>query len=541
MLRVYVSNERDQQQVEHLGGPLELGRGPKRQDVARCVIQDAYVSKDHVRIEELPSGEIRVENLSQKQPILLSGNQIVPGGRRDCLPPLRFVIGDTTVEVELGVEDGIERNLLATVAAPVRTPQSLLNLGQSPTPETLAGWFETVIAVQKAAAGSPEFYNQTAKAMVDLVGLDRGLVLLRHGDAWKVVARAFRDEGGGGREFSHTILRHVVAERRTFYQSAMKVTASDSSLQGIQAVVASPIFDPREQVVGALYGARSRTPRSRDIGPLEAQVVQLLASVVGTGLARLEQDAEANRLRVARDSAEEADRAKSRFLANMSHELRTPLNAIIGYTEMLQEEVGDLGQDDLVPDLQKIHSSAKHLLALINDILDLSKIEAGKMDLYLETFPVAGLIEEVTTTLRPLMQKNSNTLALQCADTLGKMHSDVTRIRQCLFNLLSNACKFTNKGTVTLAAARRPVQGREWMVFRISDTGIGMTPEQMAQLFQAFQQADASTTRKYGGTGLGLAITRKIAQMMGGDVTVESEPGKGSTFTLQVPAELHKG
>jgi PAS domain S-box-containing protein len=243
-------------------------------------------------------------------------------------------------------------------------------------------------------------------------------------------------------------------------------------------------------------------------------------------------------LRLAKEAAEEANRAKSAFLANMSHELRTPLNAIIGYSEMLQEEAADLGQEDLTPDLQKIQAAGKHLLALINDILDLSKIEAGRMDLSLETFDVALMIQDAATTIQPLVEKNHNTLAISCADDLGTMRADLTKVRQSLFNLLSNACKFTAQGTITLAVSRETVAGTVWVTFRVADTGIGMPPEQMEKLFQVFVQADASTTRQYGGTGLGLAITRHFCQMMGGDISVESALGQGSTFTIRLPAAV---
>ena len=242
---------------------------------------------------------------------------------------------------------------------------------------------------------------------------------------------------------------------------------------------------------------------------------------------------EANR---AQEAAEQANRSKGIFLANMSHELRTPLNAIIGYGEMLLEEAEDLGQPGFIPDLQKIHAAAKHLLALINDILDLSKIEAGKMDLYYETFDVPPMIQDVVATITPLVKKNANALEVHCADDLGAMRADLTKVRQTLFNLLSNACKFTEHGTVTLEVTRETGDGGGWVTFRVRDSGIGMTPEQMEKLFQEFSQADASTTRKYGGTGLGLAISRKFCRLMGGDITVESARGQGSTFTITLPA-----
>jgi signal transduction histidine kinase len=231
-------------------------------------------------------------------------------------------------------------------------------------------------------------------------------------------------------------------------------------------------------------------------------------------------------------------RTKSAFLANMSHELRTPLNAVIGYSEMLQEEVTERGQRELVPDLVKIHSAGKHLLGLINDILDLSKIEAGKMTIHAETFEVPTLLQDVMSTIQPLIEKNGNTLTLETGPELGDMHSDVTRVRQVLLNLLSNASKFTSKGTVTLGVRRERVDGASWMVFSVRDSGIGMTPDQVSKLFLPFTQADSSTTRKYGGTGLGLAISRAFCTMMGGEIRVESAWGQGSTFTVRLPASM---
>jgi PAS domain S-box-containing protein len=258
--------------------------------------------------------------------------------------------------------------------------------------------------------------------------------------------------------------------------------------------------------------------------------------VVQVDITKRKQDEAA--LHLAREAAEEANRTKSAFLANMSHELRTPMNAIIGYSEMLVEDAEDTGREDMVPDLKKIHSAGKHLLGLINDVLDISKIEAGKMTLYLEDAPLAALVDEVAATIRPLVAKNNNTLVLEPAADLGVLHADVTKVRQTLFNLLSNAAKFTHDGRITLAVARSALQGRDFVHFRVADTGIGMTQEQLGKLFQAFVQADASTTRKYGGTGLGLAISKKFCQLMGGDIAVESEPGKGTVFTATIPLRV---
>ncbi|HTM02591.1 MAG TPA: ATP-binding protein [Vicinamibacterales bacterium] len=239
----------------------------------------------------------------------------------------------------------------------------------------------------------------------------------------------------------------------------------------------------------------------------------------------------------AKDAAEEASRAKSAFLANMSHELRTPLNAIIGYSEILEEETRDSGPAENVRDLRRIQGAGKHLLSLINDVLDLSKIEAGKMALHLETFEVESLLEEMITTLQPAAERNANRLQLRVHGDIGSMHADITKVRQILFNLLSNACKFTENGTVTLDAERQP-GSEDRLYFRVTDTGIGMTPQQQRNLFQYFAQADSSTARKYGGTGLGLAISQRFTHMMRGDIHVTSHSGQGSTFTLELPAKV---
>jgi signal transduction histidine kinase/CheY-like chemotaxis protein len=283
------------------------------------------------------------------------------------------------------------------------------------------------------------------------------------------------------------------------------------------------------------------------LGTIEAKTAEL-EQARATAEGAKEQLEEANRTLEARvedrtkllakavKDAEEASKAKSSFLAKMSHELRTPLNAIIGYSEILREDAVDDGDTRTAEDLDKVLNAARHLLGLINDVLDISKIEAGKMELYLETFDLAKVVNEVIATAQPLIAKKGNTLALDCPPDIGPIHADATKLRQMLLNLLSNASKFTEHGTITLKVVRVPAN--DAVELAVSDTGIGMTPEQLGRLFQAFSQADASTTSKYGGTGLGLAISKQFAQMMNGDITVTSTHGAGSTFTIHLPARV---
>jgi signal transduction histidine kinase len=234
-----------------------------------------------------------------------------------------------------------------------------------------------------------------------------------------------------------------------------------------------------------------------------------------------------------------ASQHKSQFLANMSHELRTPLNAIIGVSEMLREDAEALKQD--LESLDRVLGAARHLLALINDILDLSKIEAGRMELAVSSFPLAPLVADIAKTVEPLAAKNQNKVAVHCAAEIGTMHADQMRLRQALLNLMSNANKFTDRGTISIEVRQRQENGRDWITLAVTDTGIGMTAEQMGKLFQEFSQASSTTASKYGGTGLGLVISKRFCQMMGGDISVESEPGRGSTFTIRVPRIVEDG
>jgi PAS domain S-box-containing protein len=273
---------------------------------------------------------------------------------------------------------------------------------------------------------------------------------------------------------------------------------------------ATPFRDPHGEVIGTLSAIIDITERKR----IQEELVRAI------------------------DDSEDANRAKSTFLANMSHELRTPMNAILGYNELLQEEAQERGLTELLPDLEKIQQAGRHLLRLINDILDLSKIEAKKIELHIESFEVDALIGDVVGTMQHLVARHGNRLEVRRGDELGSMRADLTRVRQVLLNLLGNAAKFTENGTITLDVGRAVERGRTWIRFIVKDTGIGMSPEQVSKLFQAFTQVDASPTRKYEGTGLGLVISRQLCRIMGGDVTVESQLGKGSTFVIRIPANV---
>ena len=306
----------------------------------------------------------------------------------------------------------------------------------------------------------------------------------------------------------------------------------------IKAVIISA-YDDMEKIRSAMNrGAFDFLTKPIDFEDLEITIKKTLENV--------RQLKENKRLKQEKDEAEAANRAKSIFLANMSHELRTPLNAIIGYSEILLEDAQDLGNKDFVHDLDNIHTAGRHLLTIINDILDLSKIEAGKMDVHLESFNIMALIENVVATIQPLIEKNSNTLEIICEDHQELIVADPNKMRQVILNLLSNAAKFTQNGNISLkvkivsndedcTVENEELNPNKMLILSVADTGIGISESQMNVLFQPFTQADNSTTRRYGGTGLGLAISRHFCKMMGGDISVVSEVNKGSIFTIKVP------
>ena len=313
-----------------------------------------------------------------------------------------------------------------------------------------------------------------------------------------------------------------------------------------QSMLLVPMKNKDEEVIGVIQLLNAReSGKSNKVIPFSSENVrwiQSLASQAAVAISHVSLAQETRKayseVATARDSAMEANAAKSKFLANMTHELRTPMNAIIGYTEMLLEETEEKNLPEIHSDLEKIGSSAKVLLQLINEILDLSKIEAGKMEVHLDSFKIQEVIEPAMHAIEPMLQKNKNTLNLQCDENLGYMVADMNRVRQTLINLLSNANKFTEKGEIFLEVTRIKKQDIPWIIFKVTDTGIGIAKDQLRSIFSEFTQADSKTNRKYGGTGLGLAISQRFCRMMGGSLTVSSELNKGSTFTVQLPAKV---
>lgn len=319
----------------------------------------------------------------------------------------------------------------------------------------------------------------------------------------------------------------------------LKAKSPQNGIQGLRASkqLPNPAFEATDAFVTSQRGriqSQSREELIAEVQQKNRELEQRSSELEETVAQRTEE------LRRAMEIAEDANRAKSGFLANMSHELRTPMNAIIGYCEMLMEDAEDDGDEGTVDDLKKIHSAGTHLLALINDVLDLSKVEAGKMDFFLETFEIARLVDEVVDTIGTLVNRNNNHLKVEVDPSLSEMRADITKVRQALFNLLSNAAKFTHEGEIGLVVWGEQEDGVGWIRMSVSDSGIGIPPDKIDHVFEEFSQADESTTRDYGGTGLGLPISRRFCQMMGGDITLESTVGEGSTFTIRLPLEVEE-
>jgi len=379
--------------------------------------------------------------------------------------------------------------------------------------------------------------------VVRIIGAEHAYLLLCADSSERLVLRSARD--AEGRDVPPGGYSAVVAERVRMSREAVAVSGSadgTARFDGISLpprhMLAAPLL-LGHRMFGVVY-----LDRGLARGPFTADDVDILTAI-GDHLALALEAAHTERLESERraltrsqEAAQDANRAKSAFIAHMSHELRTPLTAIIGYSELLEEEFQDQGESPYVPDVQRIQSAAKHLLALINNMLDLSKIEAGKMELHVEEFELAEVLDEAVTAILPLLERGGNTFIRRVQPGLGVVGLDRMKVRQVVLNLLGNAAKFTTMGRIELEVAREVAPEGEVVVLRVSDTGIGMSPSQIKRIFEEFAQGSAATTRRYGGTGLGLAITRSFCQLMHGDIEVTSSLGEGSVFTVRLPARL---
>ncbi|WP_306599307.1 ATP-binding protein [Geothrix sp. 21YS21S-2] len=509
---------------------LVIGRDPS----SDLVVYDPSLSRNHARLF-LEDGRAMLEDLGSRNGTQVNGELL--------LEPRAVAPGDLIVLGRISL--ALERAEDPSISFIMEVEQLRASSPGIQAPEGVLGWKEALDLIHGLSLDmlgdvpAEVMLGNLLERVFPFLRPDRGAALLLDaGGAMVQVAARTRRQGAGFQvQPSRTLLEKVVEGRKALLINNPILDAQFAQAQSIVASGATSVMMvPLEhdgEVLGVIYldaGLLRGAFTGEDLRLLAVAGHMAAAKIRTTRLlAELE---EKRHLEVLYAAAEEATRAKSEFLSRMSHELRTPLNAIIGYGEMLQEDAGDAGQTSMVEDLRRITGAGKHLLLLVNDILDLSKIEAGKMELHLEAFEVEPLVQELVSMTLPLAGRNGNALELRCAPGAGAMLSDITKVRQVLLNLLGNACKFTSNGTVALDVDREG----GWLAFAVRDTGIGLTPEQIGRLFQNFSQADSSTTRRFGGTGLGLAVGRLLARMMGGDIQVESVSGQGSTFTLRLPA-----
>lgn len=547
-------------------GPTSIGRA-RENDI---VILDSSLSRQHARIDHIEDqftivdlqsrngtyvNGVRIDAQALKHGDLIQCGDVVLAFYTTRRPPEDTTPGDRS-RIAL-------RDLLLQDREPNR--RSALRLKNEDIAGRARDKFHILLRVGELLS-SPEAIDTLLERILDLlfeiIQAKRAIILLFDENTGKLepkIVKPPQEPGSTQQLYSSHIVEHVLEKQvgivSSDTQADLRFSAAESIMhQAIRSSLCVPL-KVRDQLIGVMYVDNSSLLvkfGDEDLEFVAGFANQAAIAIENSRLYKALEEQARNRekelvdlveertreLARASAEAEEANRAKSRFLASMSHELRTPLNAIIGYSEMLQEEMSDLGEDAFGPDLRKIQAAGKHLLSLINDILDLSKIEAGKMDLNLESFNISALIQDVVMMISPLVERNGNKLKLSPADGLGLMHGDSTRMRQILYNLLSNASKFTKDGIISLEASRTSLDGSEWIQIVVRDTGIGMTPEQMGKLFMAFTQADTTISKKFGGTGLGLALCKRFCQMMGGEITAESEYGKGSAFIVRIPAEV---
>ena len=496
--------------------------------VSSILIVWLYVSRNLIRrLMELSTGMLAIAAGTRQEPIAISGSdEVAEMGR------VVEVFRKNTLErdewlAEKGLAaERLENEVKQRTAELAQSVQELRALGDVSQAVNSTIDLETVLStiVTKAVqlsgteAGTIYVFDEASQEfrMRASYGMDDAIIA-------EIKGRHIR--------MGETVVSRAVLQRKPVQIYDVQHDPSSPVLDvivraGFRGHLTVPLLGA-DRIVGALV------VRRKEPGEFPQSTIDLLQTFAAQSVLAIQNARLFGELEEKSGELEQASRHKSQFLANMSHELRTPLNAIIGVSEMLREDAEALKQD--VEPFDRVLGAARHLLALINDILDLSKIEAGRMELHLETFPLLPVIKDVAKTIEPMATKNGNRIVIDCPADLDTLHADQTRFRQSLLNLASNANKFTEKGIITIAAQERHENGHDWLTLAVTDTGIGMTAEQMGKLFQEFSQASSATASKYGGTGLGLAISRRFCQMMGGDIMVESEHGRGSTFTIRLP------
>jgi adenylate cyclase len=496
--------------------------------VSSILIVWLYVSRNLIRrLMELSTGMLAIAAGTRQEPIAISGSdEVAEMGR-----VVEVFRKNTLERDELLAEKGLaaerlENEVKQRTAELAQSVQELRALGDVSQAVNSTIDLETVLStiVTKAVqlsgteAGTIYVFDEASQEfrMRASYGMDDAIIA-------EIKGRHIR--------MGETVVSRAVLQRKPVQIYDVQHDPSSPVLDvivraGFRGHLTVPLLGA-DRIVGALV------VRRKEPGEFPQSTIDLLQTFAAQSVLAIQNARLFGELEEKSGELEQASRHKSQFLANMSHELRTPLNAIIGVSEMLREDAEALKQD--VEPFDRVLGAARHLLALINDILDLSKIEAGRMELHLETFPLLPVIKDVAKTIEPMATKNGNRIVIDCPADLDTLHADQTRFRQSLLNLASNANKFTEKGIITIAAQERHENGHDWLTLAVTDTGIGMTAEQMSKLFQEFSQASSATASKYGGTGLGLAISRRFCQMMGGDIMVESEHGRGSTFTIRLP------
>ena len=496
--------------------------------VSSILIVWLYVGRNLIRrLMELSTGMLAIAAGTRQEPIAISGSdEVAEMGRVVEVFRKNTLERDELLAEKAQAADRLENEVKQRTAELAQSVQELRALGDVSQAVNSTIDLETVLStiVTKAVqlsgteAGTIYVFDEASQEfrMRASYGMDDAIIA-------EIKGRHIR--------MGETVVSRAVLQRKPVQIYDVQHDPSSPVLDvivraGFRGHLTVPLLGA-DRIVGALV------VRRKEPGEFPQSTIDLLQTFAAQSVLAIQNARLFGELEEKSGELELASKHKSQFLANMSHELRTPLNAIIGVSEMLREDAEALKQD--VEPLDRVLGAARHLLALINDILDLSKIEAGRMDLHLETFQLLPVIKDVAKTIEPMATKNSNRIEIDCPADLGTLHADQTRFRQSLLNLASNANKFTEKGIITIAAQQRHENGHEWLTLAVTDTGIGMTAEQMSRLFQEFSQASSATASKYGGTGLGLAISRRFCQMMGGDIMVESEPGRGSTFTIRLP------